>query len=113
MAKKKAGKSLSQSIRDYLQANPSATANQIVEALAKKGINVSPGLASNVIRAIDIDADGTVWIRSDTRCNYIGCGGGISSFDGTTWTVYRDAAAGYEIGVGRTSGAWVWDNDAR
>jgi hypothetical protein len=48
MAKKKAGKSLSQSIRDYLQANPDATPNQIVEALAKKGVKVSPGLASNI-----------------------------------------------------------------
>ena len=48
MAKKKAGKSLSQSIREHLQAKPSATPNQIVEALAKKGIKVSPGLASNV-----------------------------------------------------------------
>ena len=48
MAKKKSGKSLSQSIRDHLQANPSATPNQIVAALAKKGIKVSPGLASNI-----------------------------------------------------------------
>ena len=48
MAKKQAGKSLSQSIRDHLQANPSATPNQIVEALAKQGVKVSPGLASNV-----------------------------------------------------------------
>ena len=48
MAKKKAGKSLSQSIRDHLQANPSAKPNQIVEALAKQGIKVSTGLASNI-----------------------------------------------------------------
>ena len=48
MAKKKARTNLSQSIRDHLQANPSASPNQIVEALAKKGIKVSPGLASNV-----------------------------------------------------------------
>ena len=48
MAKKKARTNLSQSIRDHLQANPSATPNQIVEALAKQGIMVSPGLASNV-----------------------------------------------------------------
>jgi hypothetical protein len=48
MAKKKAGKSLSQSIRDHLQVNPSATPNQIVEALAKQAIKVAPGLASNV-----------------------------------------------------------------
>ena len=48
MAKKKARKSLSQSIRDYLGAKPSATPNQIVEGLAKQGIKVSPGLASNV-----------------------------------------------------------------
>ena len=48
MAKKKAGKSLSQSIREHLQANPSATPNQIVAELAKQGIKVSQGLASNV-----------------------------------------------------------------
>ncbi len=48
MAKKKARTNLSQSIRDYLQANPDATPNQIVEALAKKGVKVSPGLASNI-----------------------------------------------------------------
>ena len=48
MAKKKARKSLSQSIRDYLEAKPSATSNQIVEGLAKQGVKVSPGLASNV-----------------------------------------------------------------
>jgi hypothetical protein len=48
MAKKKSGTNLSQSIRDYLQANPSDTPNQIVEALAKKGIKVSNGLASQV-----------------------------------------------------------------
>ena len=48
MAKKKAGKSFSQSIREHLQANPNATPNQIVEALAKTGVNVSVGLASNV-----------------------------------------------------------------
>ncbi len=48
MAKKKARKSLSQSIRDYLRAKPSATPNQIVEGLAKQGVKVSPGLASNV-----------------------------------------------------------------
>ncbi len=48
MAKKKAGKSLSQSIRDHLAVNPGDTPNQIVEALAKTGVTVSPGLASNV-----------------------------------------------------------------
>ncbi len=48
MAKKKAGKSLSQSIREHLQTNRSATPNQIVAALAKTGIKVSVGLVSNV-----------------------------------------------------------------
>ena len=48
MAKKKAGKSLSQSVREYLQTYPSATPNEIVAALAKTGVKVSPGLASNV-----------------------------------------------------------------
>ena len=48
MAKKKARNRLSQSIRDYLGAKPSATTNQIVEGLAKQGVKVSPGLAANV-----------------------------------------------------------------
>jgi len=48
MAKKKAGKSLSQSIRDHLSTKPNATPNEIVAALAKKGIKVSVGLASNI-----------------------------------------------------------------
>ncbi len=48
MAKKKAGKSLSQSIREHLKANPTATPNQIVEALATQGVKVSPSLAANV-----------------------------------------------------------------
>ncbi len=48
MAKKKSGTNRSQSIRDYLQTNPEATATQIVKALAKKGIKVTVSLASNV-----------------------------------------------------------------
>lgn len=49
MAKKKrAGKSKSQHIRDYLAANPGATPNQIKDGLAKQGVKVSTGLASNV-----------------------------------------------------------------
>ncbi len=48
MAKKKSGTSRSQSIRDHLTANPSDTPTQIVAALAKQGINVSPALAGNV-----------------------------------------------------------------
>ena len=48
MAKKKSGTSRSQSIRDHLTANSSDTPTQIVAALAKQGINVSPALAGNV-----------------------------------------------------------------
>ena len=48
MAKKKSGVSKSQSIRDHLQANPTATPNEIVAALKKQGVKVSQGLASNV-----------------------------------------------------------------
>jgi hypothetical protein len=48
MAKKKAGKSGSQHIREYLAKNPTATPNQIIEALANKGVKVSSGLVSNV-----------------------------------------------------------------
>ena len=48
MAKKRRGVNKSQAIRDYLSTNPKATGNEITAALAKKGIKVSPGLASNV-----------------------------------------------------------------
>ncbi len=48
MAKKRTGVSKSQVIRNYLATNPNATPNKIVAALGKKGIKVSPGLASNV-----------------------------------------------------------------
>jgi len=48
MARKKTGVNKSQAIRDYLSTNPKATGNEITAALAKKGIKVSPGLASNV-----------------------------------------------------------------
>ena len=39
---------MSQAIRDYLAANPSASPNDIVAGLKQQGITVSPGLASNV-----------------------------------------------------------------
>jgi hypothetical protein len=48
MAKKRAGKSRSQHIREYLADHPTATPNQIVDALNAKGITASVGLASNV-----------------------------------------------------------------
>jgi hypothetical protein len=48
MAKKRSGTSKSQCIRDHLAANPSATPNEIIAALAKQGIKVSYGLTSSV-----------------------------------------------------------------
>jgi hypothetical protein len=42
MAKAKATKS--QFIRDYLAANPNSTAKEVVEALAKDGVNTNEGL---------------------------------------------------------------------
>ena len=38
----------SQAIRDYLKANRKATAQDVVDALAKKGITVTVGLVTNV-----------------------------------------------------------------
>jgi hypothetical protein len=43
MAKTK-GKNTSQSIRDYLTANPDSKAKEVVEALAKGGIKTNEGL---------------------------------------------------------------------
>ena len=48
MANKRTGVNKSQAIRNYLATNPKAAANEITAALAKQGIKVSPGLASNV-----------------------------------------------------------------
>lgn len=48
MAKKRAGKSRSQHIREYLADHPDATPNEIVAALEAKGVTASVGLASNV-----------------------------------------------------------------
>ena len=38
----------SQAIRDYFKANPKAKAQEVVDALAKKGITVTVGLVNNV-----------------------------------------------------------------
>ena len=39
----------SQAIRDYAKANPKAGPTEISETLTKQGINVTPGLVSNVM----------------------------------------------------------------
>ena len=50
MAKKKsAGVNKSQTIRDYSKANPDQKPKQIAEALAKKGITVSPLFLSTIL----------------------------------------------------------------
>lgn len=46
MARTKVNKS--QAIRDYVMANPSASAKQVVEALGKKKIEVSPATVATV-----------------------------------------------------------------
>jgi hypothetical protein len=38
----------SQAIRNYLEANPTATAAQVVTALSKKGVEVTPGLVYSI-----------------------------------------------------------------
>lgn len=48
MAKKSKGPSKSQEIRDYYAANPDAKPRQVVEALAEKGISVSPAFVSTI-----------------------------------------------------------------
>lgn len=50
MAKKKsAGVNKSQTIRDYSNANPDQKPKEIAEALAKKGITVSPQFVSTIL----------------------------------------------------------------
>lgn len=46
MAKRKVNKS--QAIRDYVVANPAASAKSVVAALGKKGIKVTPSTVANV-----------------------------------------------------------------
>lgn len=48
MAKKNSGPSKSQEIRDFYAANPNAKPRQVVEALAEKGIVVSPAFVSTI-----------------------------------------------------------------
>lgn len=49
MGKKKTkGVNRSQEIRDYLAEHPNAPVKEIIEALGKRGIQVSQGLVSNV-----------------------------------------------------------------
>jgi hypothetical protein len=48
MAKKTAGPSKSQSIRDYYEANPSAKPAQVAEALQARGIDVSAAFVSTI-----------------------------------------------------------------
>ena len=50
MAKKsKSGTNKSQAIREYKAANPKATPKEIVEALAKTGLAVSPQFVSTIL----------------------------------------------------------------
>lgn len=48
MAKKSSGPSKSQEIRDFYAANPTAKPKQVVEALAEKGIVVTPAFVSTI-----------------------------------------------------------------
>ena len=41
------------------------------------------GLADNYVQAIAVDGAGNLWFGTD--------GGGVSKFDGTTWTTYTEA----------------------
>lgn len=48
MAKKSSGPSKSQEIRDFYAANPTAKPKQVVEALAAKGVVVTPAFVSTI-----------------------------------------------------------------
>jgi hypothetical protein len=48
MAKKSSGPSKSQEIRDFYEANPTAKPKQVVEALAEKGVIVTPAFVSTI-----------------------------------------------------------------
>jgi ligand-binding sensor domain-containing protein len=50
----------------------------------------TPGLASDRINAIAADTEGNTWFATKPNCTEdFGCqGGGVSKFDGATWTTY-------------------------
>ena len=50
------------------------------------------GLVSNHVNAIATDAEGNMWFGTKPHCTDYGCtGGGVSKFDGATWTTYHTA----------------------
>jgi hypothetical protein len=48
MAKKKRTISKSQAVREFFKANPKATNQEVVDAMAKKGIKISPNYVGNI-----------------------------------------------------------------
>jgi hypothetical protein len=50
-------------------------------------------LASDHVNAIATDAEGNKWFATKPHCTDYGCtGGGVSKFDGATWTTYNTAS---------------------
>jgi hypothetical protein len=47
------------------------------------------GLASDHVNAITTDAEGNRWFATKPHCDFGCTGGGVSKFDGATWTNYN------------------------
>lgn len=75
--------------------------------------NTNGGLCGNYVRAINVDAAGNIWfgcMDKDANGNFIA--GGLSKFNGTSWTNYKPSNSnlsnGYVSAIAfRNSDAWV------
>ena len=53
--------------------------------------NTQGGLGGDYIRTIAGDASGNVWVGTTDYVNFQTVGGGLSKFNGTTWTIYKSS----------------------
>jgi len=58
--------------------------------------NTNSGLGGNYVRAINVDASGNIWFgcMNYNTTTYAWEGGGLSKFNGTTWTNYKPTNSG-------------------
>lgn len=53
--------------------------------------NTQGGLGGNYIRTIAGDASGNVWVGTTDYVNFQTVGGGLSKYNGSTWTIYKSS----------------------
>lgn len=53
--------------------------------------NTQNGLGGNYVRTIACDASGNVWVGTTDAVNNQTAGGGLTRFNGTSWTIYKSS----------------------